>query len=562
MKKHLMRVAMAAAVALSSVSAMAEAPNGYYNSLVGKKEGDLKTAVYQLVHNFTTVSSYSALPQYFQRTDVYPESRRWWDMYSDIPLYAPSFSGLNREHSFPKSWWKVGDNVEYTTAYVDLNHLYPSEAKANQAKSNYPLGTVSAAVTPKFQNGIVKVGSPTTGEGGGSQLVFEPADEYKGDFARTYFYMVTCYQDLQWNTKYSWMMNRDLYPTLKGWAIDLLLKWHRDDPVSDKETNRNDVVYTIQNNRNPFIDRPELAEYIWGNKKGEAYTDSGSSTPTGDPVLISPAQGTSLDFNEVAIGKSVTSKLLVRGENLRNPVQVMVSKRTGNGDMFSINVNSIAASLANSADGYWLTVTYTPTATGKHTGRLVFSDYDDTGMSFGIELMGECFPVPTLTACTATEATDITSDSYTANWTYPENEVVDYWVVNRTKYTGSEISTEQLVAEAPGLVIEGFNECDKESYTVQSYRLGYLSPESNVIFVDHLGVTGVEAEHGLVLQGFEGIIRFLCSGELTGVCIYDISGKMVRYIDSVSDHSDIEMQAGVYLVVTDQTHRPIKVVVQ
>ena len=110
-------------------------------------------------------------------------------------------------------------------------------------------------------------------------------------------------------------------------------------------------------------------------------------------------------------------------------------------------------------------------------------------MSFGIELMGECFPVPTLTACTATEATDITSDSYTANWTYPENEVVDYWVVNRTKYTGSEISTEQLVAEAPGLVIEGFNECDKESYTVQSYRLGYLSPESNVIFVDHLGVT-------------------------------------------------------------------------
>ena len=84
-------------------------------------------------------------------------------------------------------------------------------------------------------------------------------------------------------------------------------------------------------------------------------------------MLISPAQGTSLDFNEVAIGKSVTSKLLVRGENLRNPVQVMVSKRTGNGDMFSINVNSIAASLANSADGYWLTVTYTPTAIGKHT---------------------------------------------------------------------------------------------------------------------------------------------------------------------------------------------------
>lgn len=561
MKKLFTPIISAALVAICSFSAWAEAPQGYYNSLVGKKEGDLKTAIYQLVHNFTTVSSYSALPQYFQRTDVYPESRRWWDMYSDIPLYAPSFSGLNREHSFPKSWWKVGESVEYTTAYVDLNHLYPSEAKANQAKSNYPLGTVATTVTPKFDNGVVKVGNPMTGQGGGSQLVFEPADEYKGDFARTYFYMVTCYQDLQWNTKYTWMMGRDIYPTLKGWAIDLLLKWHRDDPVSDKETNRNDVVYTIQNNRNPFIDRPELAEYIWGNKKGEAYTGQGD-TPTGDPVLISPVEGTSLDFGEVAIGKSVTSKLLVRGENIRNAVQVMISKRTGNGDMFSIPVSSIAASLVNNSEGYWLNVTYTPTAEGEHTGRLVFSDYDNTGASFGIELRGKCFPVPTLTACTATDATDITSDSYVANWTYPENEVIDYWVVNRTKYSGGSMSTEQLVAEGPGLLIDGFGESDKESYTVQSYRLGYLSPESNVIFVDHLGITGIEAEHGLVVQGFDGMIRFLCSDVHTGVCIYDVSGKMVMFLDSVSDNSEVEIPAGIYFITTDQAPRPVKVAVQ
>lgn len=562
MKKHSTSIFTFLAAVFCAVSAWGQAPQGYYNSLVGKKEGDLKTAVYQLIHNFTTVSSYQNLPKYFQHTDVYPESNRWWDMYSDIPLYAPSFSGLNREHSFPKSWWKVGEDVEYTTAYVDLNHLYPSEAKANQAKSNYPLGTVSASVTPRFDNGIVKVGNPTTGQGGGSQMVFEPSDEYKGDFARTYFYMVTCYQDLQWNTKYTWMMGRDLYPTLKGWAIDLLLQWHRNDPVSDKETNRNNVVYSYQNNRNPFIDRPELAEYIWGNKKGEEYVDSDTSQPQGDPVLISPAQGTSLDFGEVAIGKSATSKLLIRGENIRNAVQVTVSKRIGNGDMFSISVNSIAASLVNAADGYWLNVTYTPTTEGKHTGQLVISDYDNTGASFGIEMIGECFPVPTITACTATDATDITAESYTANWTYPENEVIDYWVVNRTKYVGSTITTEQIVAEAPGITIDGFNESDKESYTVQSYRLGYLSPESNVIFVDHLGITGIEAEHGLVLQGFTGIIRFLCSSVHTGVCIYDISGKMVRFLDSVSDNMDIEMPAGVYLITTDQTSRPLKVVVQ
>ncbi|MDE6197934.1 MAG: hypothetical protein K2F91_08745, partial [Muribaculaceae bacterium] len=69
-------------------AAFADIPAGYYSSLSGKKDAELKTATYNLIHNFTQVSSYSALPSYFQKTDVYPESRRWWDMYSDIVLYA------------------------------------------------------------------------------------------------------------------------------------------------------------------------------------------------------------------------------------------------------------------------------------------------------------------------------------------------------------------------------------------------------------------------------------------------------------------------------------------
>ena len=116
-------------------------------------------------------------------------------MYSDIPLYAPSFSGLNREHSFPKSWWGGSQTVG---AYVDLNHLYPSEMKANTAKSNYPLGEVDQDKAIKFQNGVCYVGYPAGGQGGGAGYVFEPNEEYKGDFARTYFYMATCYQNLTW----------------------------------------------------------------------------------------------------------------------------------------------------------------------------------------------------------------------------------------------------------------------------------------------------------------------------------------------------------------------------
>ncbi|MDE7141438.1 MAG: endonuclease, partial [Muribaculaceae bacterium] len=192
-----------AALACSSAyTAVAEVPRGYYTSLTGKKEAALKDAIHTLTYNHTLISSYSDLPQYFRYTDVYPKSNdrygQWWDMYSDIPLPSNSFWGLNREHAFPKSWWGGATNIP---AYTDLNHLYPSEQAANTAKSNYPLGLVQ---TSTFDNGVTKVGYAQTGYGFGAAQVFEPDDEYKGDFARTYFYMVCCYQNLTW--KYTYMV--------------------------------------------------------------------------------------------------------------------------------------------------------------------------------------------------------------------------------------------------------------------------------------------------------------------------------------------------------------------
>ena len=292
---HIFRqILTVAATAAVSFAAWAEIPAGYYSKLNGKTGSELKTAVFEIINPHTEVSSYSDLPKYFQRTDMYPESNRWWDMYGNIPLYGPSFSGLNREHSFPKSWWKntsygSGDiNVTYTPAYVDLNHLYPSEARANQAKSNYPLGTVASVPGGGFDNGVVKVGIAVSGQGGGAKYVFEPSDEYKGDFARTYFYMVTCYQNLTWNPSYLFMLNQGAYPTLNKWSQDLLLRWAREDQVSQKEIDRNEVVYSIQSNRNPFIDFPSLADYIWGDKVGEPFYTDIPDTPVGDPTLITP----------------------------------------------------------------------------------------------------------------------------------------------------------------------------------------------------------------------------------------------------------------------------------
>lgn len=99
---------------------------------------------------------------------------------------------------------------------------------------------------------------------------------------------------------------------MQGWAVEMLLKWHRQDPVSDKERNRNDEVYKLQSNRNPFIDYPDLVEYIWGSMKGKPYTDE-DLPPIGDGSLIAPVNNSTMNFGEVVYGDRVTLEMPIRG---------------------------------------------------------------------------------------------------------------------------------------------------------------------------------------------------------------------------------------------------------
>lgn len=554
---------LAALCALAAtMPALAEAPEGYYNSLNGLKEGELKTAVYNRIHNFRTVSSYSNLPQYFRVTDVYPESNRWWDMYANTPRYAPSFSGLNREHSFPKSWWKQNNDVEYTTAYVDLNHLYPADGPANQAKSNYPLGELDPSINPTFDNGVSRVGYPTQGQGGGASKVFEPADEYKGDFARTYFYMVTCYQDLKWNQSYMFMLNQNLYPTLNAWSVRLLLKWHREDPVSQKELDRNEVVYSFQDNRNPFIDCPDLVEYIWGDKAGQPYqAGSTGGDPVGDAELEAPVNGAVLEFGQVALGSSATAKLFFKGTNIRQPLTLRIYR--GDTGMFSTPVNTISTSLVNSAEGTWLTLTYKPTELGQHTARLLINGTGvDGNGSRGVELRGECLERPTLTAPVATAATDITATSYTANWTPAEGDVVDYYVVTRTRYNDGFPTVEEIVADETSVTIDEFDLSDSESYSVRSVRLGVESPQSNVIFVSHTGITDATADLPFEAMTDAGVIVLRSVLDVEDVRVYDVAGREVAIVPVLNGIVEVQVPAGVYVVSAGYGTRPVKVVVR
>lgn len=544
------------------LSSSADIPAGYYQRLDGKKKEALKTAAFQTVRPHTVVTYNSLFPQQFPKTDVYPElyqgQRRWWEMYSDMVFFVSrGWSGMNREHSFPKSWWGGGQNE----AYTDLNHLYPSESAANMAKSNYPLGEVQ---TPVFDNGVTTVGYAYAGMGGGAAQVFEPADEYKGDFARTYFYMATCYQDYTW--KYTFMVQDGEYPTLRPWAYEMLLDWARRDPVSQKEVMRNEAVYQIQGNRNPFIDFPELAEYIWGTRTNETFYISeqgGSVTPPieGDPELFAPIDGSSLDMGEVAVGKSQEVELLVNGVNLTSSLSVRVTG--ADRSMFTLNTNTIPASQVNGDTGYRLSVRYTPEAVGEHTAAITLYDggFPD-GQTVHVDLHGQAFPVPQLSALTALSPENLTENSYVARWNAPaESEVVDYYIVNRTRYLPAGPVTTRLAAEDTFLEIDGREADVTESYTVQSVRLGYESPVSNVITISSGSVLLPGMPEPFWAVGMSGGVRMMTSGISRNVIITHASGIIVKKLREVAPGDIISLPAGVYFISAEGTPSPVKVLV-
>lgn len=271
---------------LITVCLQAQIPDGYYKTAEGKNKAGLKTALYNIIKEHHQLE-YSSLSTYFRTSDWHPAtagypSGYFWDMYSNNK--RTEWYGMNREHSLPKSWFGIASGQENSAPIgSDLHNLYPSDQDANSHKSNYSLGEVDVNDASAFSNGVVKVGknaltfieTSTHNKLTYGGIVFEPADEYKGDFARDYMYMVTCYENATWqSTGTTSMLIGGTYPVFNAWGDSLILKWHRHDPVSTKEINRNNAVYSLQKNRNPFIDHPELVEFIWGKYRDEVWIEN------------------------------------------------------------------------------------------------------------------------------------------------------------------------------------------------------------------------------------------------------------------------------------------------
>ena len=278
---------------LMSLSIFAEEmPEGYYDRANGLKDAELKDSLKSIIrkhHSMDYGSGIGSTWEVFFYSDRNEEGYIM-DMYCDewkkVTTPGEVAAGCNIEHSFAKSWWGGSKN----DAYEDCYHLNPSNNSANGSRSNYPLGVPEKDF--KTGTGSLKVGKRHHDELNQDHYVFEPKDEYKGDFARAYFYMATCYGHWSDGTVetvlnpysnkqyYGWYvtnndvgakfaMQNDNYLEFQPWEQEVLIIWHRQDPVSTKEIKRADAVSDFQHNRNPFIDYPFLAEYIWGDRAGE-----------------------------------------------------------------------------------------------------------------------------------------------------------------------------------------------------------------------------------------------------------------------------------------------------
>lgn len=399
----------------------------YYSSLDGTSGTTLWSAVHTVAKTGYSSLSYSGLWTAYGTTDLYPagheKAGKIWDLYSYCTSYTlgtdqDSGSGstegtvYNREHSIPKSWF--GGSTSNNTPGTDIFHVYPTDKIVNGKRSNYALGEVTAANATYSSNkgcggysssdlaGYSRLGtgssitisntiiaSGSTTQAPTSSPVFEPLAEYKGDLARSYFGTM-----LRWAGDYAAFTTDDgssmfsgTYTAAGKWGLTsygvaLLMKWHREDPVSQKEIDRNNAIQSTQGNRNPFIDYPILAEYFWGKYSGNTFNrsnavpsfDTSNFTPgvsdgdknSTDPTLT--VSSSSITISPIATSSSTTQTFTVTGANLTGSISIAKSGSS----YITVSPTSIPASSANGANT--ITITYNaPSSAGSHNATLTIS---------------------------------------------------------------------------------------------------------------------------------------------------------------------------------------------
>lgn len=215
---------------------------------------------------------------------------RYRDYFSDQA--TASFSELTMLSIVPTAWWPNGAQ-DAATAAADLHNILPANKAVATNRRDYPPGIVSEIA---YSNSYWKAG---IGEIAGMETNFyEPADEVKGDIARIYMYVAAVYARPLWAGRAAMFFADGYYPVLTTYGRDLLLEWHRADPVDDAELRRNSAIREAQGRGNPFVEDSELAEYVWGKHSDEAYGDKtgNEDDPSAkEPIMLKAVYSVSRD---------------------------------------------------------------------------------------------------------------------------------------------------------------------------------------------------------------------------------------------------------------------------
>ncbi len=485
----------------ANVTAPADIP-AYWSSVDGKKGDALWTAVStQTNKNFKSIG-YDNLYDAYEKTDVYPsdsigKAGKIWDMYGECTSWKSGKCGnyssvcdcYNREHSIPQSWWGGGTGGIGN----DIFHVLPTDGKINGVRSNYEYGEVNGG-TNWVGNKYGSAGSWATdkktiasaaGESvSGSGNVFEPKPQYKGDWARGILGTIVKWQQSDLTTGnnfFSGKYDAANYYGLKKKAVVLLMKWHREDPVSQKEIDRNNGIQETQGNRNPFIDYPYLAEYIWGEHYGETI-DMSKLMPSTDPEFIPGVSNGSREGSSPVDPPQPTQKYTVTW--LANGIQIQSEEIAKDGKIASLPTAPASCSTESTEFMGWtiepiygsideapllfVTVSDFPAVTGNITYYAVFAHIAEGGSS-----------------APATYSYSI--DSQTDGWLNTATNKGSYWLLE----TGKEI-------KSPVIDLMGL-----EKITVKMRTYGGTQYDQLDIYEADGKLTSIKATKGSTLTEYE-----------------------------------------------------------
>ena len=259
----------------SVANIFAQIPTGYYDGTAGLTGAALKTKLSQIITSGHQTKSYDALDDEYPNSDkdsYYEKDGTVLDIYSENPTetdpyvyqfgvkkcgnYKIEGDCYNKEHIFPQGYFNKASPM-----VSDIHHIVPTDGKVNGMRSNFPFGNVGSSVSYTSKNGS-KLGTSNSVNYSGK--VFEPINEFKGDVARMIFYFATRYEAKLKDFDANDILTNTSFPGIQSWELEVLKQWHTQDPVSQREIDRNNAAYTYQGNRNPFINHQEYVAQIWG----------------------------------------------------------------------------------------------------------------------------------------------------------------------------------------------------------------------------------------------------------------------------------------------------------